>query len=59
LIFFCFFSSIKRRKEDNLKTKNKKQIEYTSRTKPNWPASLTPWFSFDSFLASRQEKKTI
>lgn len=29
---------------NNVKTKNKKQIEYTSRTKPNWPASLTPDF---------------
>ena len=35
---------------NNVKTKNKKQIEYTSRTKPNWPASLTPDFLLILFL---------
>ncbi len=35
---------------NNVKTKNKKQIEYTSRIKPNWPASLTPDFPLVLFL---------
>ena len=35
---------------NNVKTKNKKQIEYTSCIRPNWPASLTPDFLLALFF---------